>query len=58
MLIRTFKHIEIIEPSKNYCYEIFRFIKMVLYQPFQPMRTDYFNVKSYNGILIESKKLN
>jgi hypothetical protein len=56
MLIRTFKHIEIIEPSKNYCYEIFRFIKMVLYQPFQSMRTYYSNVKSYNGILIEHKQ--
>jgi len=58
MLIRAYKHIEIMEPSKNYCYEIFRFIKMVLHHPFQPMRTDYSNVKSYNGILIESKKLN
>lgn len=58
MLIRAYKHIEIMESSKNYCYEFFRFIKMVLSQPFHPMRTDYYNVKSYNGILIESKKLN
>ena len=45
------------EPSVNYCYEFYKFIKMVLYQPFQPMRRDYSNVKSYNGVLIE-KKLN
>lgn len=59
MLIRAYKHIEIMEPSVNYCYEFIKFIKMVLYQPFQPMRRDYSNVKSYNGILIENnKKLN
>jgi hypothetical protein len=53
MLIRSYKHIELMEPSVNYCYEFYNFIKMVLYHPFQPMRRDYFNVKNYNGILIE-----
>jgi hypothetical protein len=33
MLIRSYKHIELIEPSKNYCYEFFKYIKMILSQP-------------------------
>lgn len=59
MLIRSYKHIELMDSSVNYCYEFYKFIKMVLYHPFQPMRKDYSNVKSYNGVLIEQhKKMN
>jgi hypothetical protein len=51
MTNKTHKHIEIVEPNVNYLYEIYKFMKMVLQHPFQPMRK--YNIKRCDGVLIE-----